>query len=322
MSEQYDIDDLSATKPIQSITEGEPDDLFITCVSFEPRTEAVVNSLSEDYESRKGIIYVNEELLSGSESEQINRYLSSVEDQLMNYCGDVEIARGSWLNVADQLAALKEKLAGCEDIQRVSVDSTTFNREALLIALNLIYTNNSPDFTRVFYTSPRSHGDWLSKGHLDTRNILGFSGLQKSTRPTLLVVLSGFETNRTMRIIEEYEPSKVLLGIGDPPTDDSFLDRNQQEQDLVLGRQETEEFRFPTDDIQACSELLIQTLEEYTEEWNIVIAPMSTKLSTISAWLAARHHMEAQLTYSLPAEYNIRNYSEGAKTLFVDCIPD
>jgi len=37
-------------------------------------------------------------------------------------------------------------------------------------------------------------------------------------------LLSGFEKDRAERIIEEFEASEVLFGIGDPPTNPDFLD--------------------------------------------------------------------------------------------------
>jgi len=49
---------------------------------------------------------------------------------------------------------------------------------------------------------------------------------------------------------------------------------------------------------------------------------MSTKLSTLGALLVAESHPEVQLTYCLPGEYNVEHYSSGARSLFIDYIPN
>ncbi len=45
---------------------------------------------------------------------------------------------------------------------------------------------------------------------------------------------------------------------------------------------------------------------------------MSTKLSTLSTYLFAKKHPQVQVSYCVPAEYNIDSYSQGAKTVFVE----
>jgi hypothetical protein len=54
---------------------------------------------------------------------------------------------------------------------------------------------------------------------------------------------------------------------------------------------------------------------------NVVVAPMSTKPSTLGALLLAEEHPEVQITYCVPGEYNVRDYSSGAEALFVDGLP-
>jgi hypothetical protein len=55
---------------------------------------------------------------------------------------------------------------------------------------------------------------------------------------------------------------------------------------------------------------------------NIVVAPQSTKLSTIGAWKASHPHFEIQMTYSVPGEYNYKSYSTGIQDIYIDKITD
>jgi len=174
---------------------------------------------------------------------------------------------------------------------------------------------------RIVYVSPKDHGPWLSRGFRAVRTVLGFSGIQQASRPTLLVILSGFEPERALRLIEEHEPKKVLLGIGNPPTADRFRERNKAEQKLILSRQDVEMFDFPADDVDNCRMVLEKLLSPHLRDSNVILAPMNTKLSTLAALLVAEAHPEIQLTYCLPGEYNVEDYSTGAHKIFMTSLP-
>jgi hypothetical protein len=150
---------------------------------------------------------------------------------------------------------------------------------------------------------------------------MGFCGTQAASKPTILAVLSGFESHRTQKVVEEHEPSKLLLGVGDPPTAPEFLERNRVEQSLMLSRQDVVRFDFDAGDIQNCRNALHSVLEPYLDTANVVIAPMSTKFSTIAALLVAEAHPQVQITYCVPGEYNIYDYSKGVNAIFVEGLP-
>jgi hypothetical protein len=206
-------------------------------------------------------------------------------------------------------------------VPSVTVDATTFNRESLLVTVLLLRTRFPDSRIRLLYASPAEHGSWLSRGFRAVRNVIGFAGTQYPSRPTLLMVLSGFESERTLKLIEEHEPTLVLLGIGDPPTRKEFLFRNEAEQRLVLARQGVHKFSFPTNDLDACHAALVKELSGYAASHNIILAPMSTKLSTLAALTVCEQYPQAQITYCLPGEYNIDEYSSGVTTIYETMMP-
>lgn len=317
----FKYDALKSSGGLGTVRENKPDDIFLVCASYESRSLAGVESLSEDYHAKKGIIYVNEEFIQGLDGQRTRKNMKQLEEQLEPHCDEVVIAMGSWLETDVQLDTLKEHLTvPSTDGPTVTIDTTTFNREALLVTLTLLKLRFASVSTRLIYISAEEHGEWLSRGHRLTRNILGFSGIIYSNKPTALVVLSGFETERTLNIIENLEPTKVLLGIGNPPTDQKFLNRTKEQQKIILNRQETENFEFAANDINKARIKLENIIDEYTPDWNIVIAPMSTKLSTVGTWMAAQKHPEVQVTYCLPGRYNTENYSTGRSEIYIDII--
>jgi hypothetical protein len=320
-----DILEFRSEGGLRNIAEGSPDDLFLVCASYEERSVAAVESLSPEYRCRTGIIYVNADFLEKYEDCPTKEMLERIESALKPLCEQLVVAKGSWIDAKEQLKAIKTCLnpegKAHPNNATITIDTTTFNRESLLVSILLIRKHYKNARIRTLYVSPRSHGKWLTRGFRLIRNILGFNGIQESRWPNVLCILSGFESDRTLKIIDEHEPVQVLLGIADPPTDQAFLDRNRDVQKLILSRQDVCEFSFPAGDIRECLASLESVLEPYLSKNNIVIAPMSTKPSTLAAMLIAEKHPEIQITYCLPGEYNVGNYSSGIKKLYIDEIP-
>jgi hypothetical protein len=248
------IGEVKSSGGIRTIKPTSADDLFLTSASYEPRTSCVAECLSEDYRSKRAIVYVNKEFLVSPDGR--TRAALELRRELLSHHSDfTSVAEGSWWDAKIQLGALSsalssQNLANSEGLA-ITFDITTFNREALLVATALLYSRFPHAKIRALYVSPSNMGDWLSRGFRKVRNVMGFSGNQDPNRPNALVILSGFEPERTLKIIEEHEPMRVLLGIGNPPTRPSFLERNVADQRLILARQTVESFEFPTNDVIA-----------------------------------------------------------------------
>lgn len=307
------------------IRDDSADDLFIVCASYEvDRSTAIAESLNDCYAADSSVIYVNCEFTEGLTGLRTIESINRIEDSLASSCEQVKVAKGSLLDLRVQLNTLKENLeptSNAKSNRAITIDVTTFNREALLTTLTLVRRLYPTGNVRIVYVSPSSHGEWLSRGCRSVRNALGFAGEHDPNRKSLLVVLSGFETERVLHIIEEHEPTKVLLGFGNPPTNSDFLDRNRDEQKLVLARQDVEEFDFPADDIIGCANVLKGLVVDHMDDYNIAIAPMSTKLTTISVFLIAEAYPYVQVTHCVPDEYNTEDYSCGISNVYIDSLP-
>ena len=316
--------ELRAGKPrkglIESPASDQPDELIVLCASYEERALTTVQCLSESYRARKAVVYVNEEFLVGAGGAPARQKAYQLVEHVARHCERVDVAEGSLYDPHKQLNALRSNLSLDETHGHqcpVTIDTTTFNREALIVCCALLKANFRRVTIRTVYVSPISHGSWLSRGFRTVRNVIGFSGIYDSTRPTTLVVLTGFEPERVSKVIEEHEPDRVLLGIGDPPTSRNFLSRNLTEQELILARQDVEEFRFPTTNVKECLERLKKVTAPIADS-NVIIAPMSTKMSTLAVWQLAEMYPEIQITYCVPGEYNVFGYSTGSHSVFVD----
>jgi glutaredoxin-related protein len=309
---------------LSTIVDSQPDDLYITCASFEDRSSTIIDSLSFGYKASIGIIYINEDIASPNTSPNTIKKYQYIKNALEKYVSKILDITGSqadslkqFINIRKCLLQLKEQ----STIKRITIDSTTFNREALIIITHLLRVYWPSAKIRVLYVSPDNYGEWLSKGFKRVKSIIGFTGNFDAIKPTLLVVLSGFEVDRTIKIIDDYEPFIILLGFADPPSTKKFLDRNYLEQRANLSRNDVKKFVFPCNDIVKCKLKIQEVIEPYLEYYNIAVAPMSTKLSTISCMLVALENQNIQLSYSIPDVYNQESYSFGYKNLYINYLP-
>ena len=320
------VEDFTAYGGLKTINPGEQDDLMLVAYSFEPRCSTVVRSLADPYGANIGVVYFNEEIVDPQRRTAATSGFDEMRHRLADFAQHVWTAKGSLQKPSVQLQSFKGLFARPEIAGRppksITIDATAFNRETLLILSGLLDAFFPQAKKRIVYVSPESYGEWLSAGFQQVRNVIGLGGLQDPGKKTLLVVLCGYEHHRAIKTIEEYEPAKVLLGFGDEPTEGEFLRRNMEELErvgaLALTQQEVDKFAFPADGIMKCFERLDFVVGPYVDSHNVVVAPMSTKLSTIAAYLLAKKHAQVQVSYCAPAEYNIASYSKGAKSVFIE----
>lgn len=315
------LEDLINGGGVRPILAERRDDVFLVAASFEPRSVALTNGLALDYRAVRSFVYVNDDFLVTPGADAMKTAIAALQANLEPKSDHFRIIDGSWENAGVQVEAIRNAFAEITPDKTpvtVTIDCTTFSREALIVCLAMLYSHCPAAQVRVAYVSPDIHGKWLSRGYRKVRSIVGFSGVQQASRPNVLIVLSGFEGDRTVKLIEEYEPTQVLLGFGDPPTIPSFLERNLSEHKLVLGRTDVKDFRFPADSISDCTAAVEKLIEPLLERCNIVIAPMSTKLSTLAVFNVAERHREIQLAYCLPGEYNYADYSTGTSRVFIE----
>jgi hypothetical protein len=298
--------------------------LVMLSASYEDRCRAIIGTLPDSYRADAVRVYFNHEFLVGAAKDKVASNLA----ELLNYGNalseNVERVEGSWLDATRQLSAIRGGLSCIPDDRCVEavVDATTFTRESLIVTCGLLRHSGRDPRIKTTYSAALRHGDWLSKHFRTVRNIMGYPGMQRPALRTTLVILSGFEPERATHLIDEHEPARVLLGYGNPPTVPAFLERNKSEQTLILARQNVSQFEFPATSIQACLDTLEAVLGPSLESENIILAPMNTKLSSLACMVFADRHSQVQLTYCVPGEYNVSDYSTGAGLQYSEILPE
>ena len=143
------------------------------------------------------------------------------------------------------------------------------------------------------------------------RSVLGYSGEFDPAKGLHLIILMGIEVEKATKLISVLEPAKLSFGLGRKYTSVNLGHTQLSELNynkLAIARSAVEIFGFScTSPTQTRTDLTRHVAK--FPEYNTVIAPQNTKLSTIGAGLFAMEHPEVQLCYAPANKYNVNGYS-------------
>ncbi len=234
-------------------------------------------------------------------------------------------------NPAQTLKIMSEALnkAVTDDKQQCFlVDITTFTHEGLLMLLKLLQLkkkdndklflcyNGAKDYS---YNESIPEEKWLTKGVKSVRSILGYPGLLDPSKKNHIVILFGFEGERTRRLIDIFEFDLISLAFGSKEA--SISDSHQQlnetrHKELLKFYPDAKNFEISLIDAGQTKSQLLEYLKGFSE-YNTVIAPMNNKISSIGAGLAAIEKPEIQLCYVTANQYNFEGYSQPSEDCYL-----
>lgn len=293
-------------------------DLFVCSASFEERCLALPQAIVAQNPSRVLICENRNHIELHGENPRILRDLFGERGQMV--FGDTS----SPLRTAD---ALREAFRLCSalTVRTVVVDVTAFTHEGLLILLRLLPLSFPTAIVHLGYTRAAEYsvGDpparkWLSRGVANVRPVLGYSGEFVPWRPLHLILLGGFESDRALELIRTLEPARISLGLargGKHNNEfDALAEQNIEQITAIYGG--ADEFSFDPYSPDA-ARAAIQARATASPGFNVAVAPMSTKLSTIGAAIAATQDHSIQLCYPQAVLYNYRRYSRPSDSVYV-----
>jgi hypothetical protein len=192
-------------------------DLFISALSFEERSLSLINVIDESH--IKDIWFAYNE-------NEVDFYLDKLE--FARNRKNAELIKFSTDNPIITAQTLSSKFNSLDLLDNVLVDITTFTHEGLLILYKFLdlFRNKIKNLYLAYvgakeYSTNETDDDkkWLSKGTKTIRSILGYPGILNPANNNHLIILFGFESERTSQLIENFEFDKVSIGIG--PENDS-----------------------------------------------------------------------------------------------------
>lgn len=306
----------------------EPIALYIGMASFESRCMTILKEICEKEICNTFHIFKNAETKELAETNliQMLSFIKGEVDKTIISLDEPTLTANSFIKIIESSRSLK---AGS-----LFIDITTFTHEQLLILFrileqiklkrNIIFGYTGAD---EYSTNTTLENIWLSKGVSQIRSVLGFPGNLLPSKKLHLILLAGFEHERAKAVIERFEPNILSIGIG--KRDQSMSDKHhvtntrffQEIKKFVELKTSTSTnvntFEFSCIDPLETKNTVLEQVSLY-QDFNTVICPMNTKLSTLGVAFAAADNEALQICYSRAITYNESGYSSPSNiiTLF------
>jgi hypothetical protein len=234
------------------------------------------------------------------------------------------------LEVADYLS---ETIKSFHENVKTVIDITSMSHELLSILIALLKIHNKLNEVTLCYTGASKYSFntapkdmWLSRGVASIRSVLGYPGEQLPSKPLHLVIPMGFEVERAMHLITSYEPAALSLGVGEENQSVSLAHHQTNMEffeklrlfvnDQKNGWEKVFEFSFSCIDPFRAKNDFANHISKFSE-YNTVICPLNTKLSTVGAALFCIDNPKVQLCYAQPVEYNTEGYAEPGELITI-----
>lgn len=222
----------------------------------------------------------------------------------------IESPAENWLSLKSQL----DTLLAVDDL--IHLDISTMPRDIIWTLLFFLYHCQNRVIIR--YYQPNTYSDsWLCREPYSPRLLLKHSGIIEFGKPLCLVMVTGFDVERTRQIVSKFEPQKVVLcSQKGQQFDNANRNASNRHENICRGvgvsDVTTIEIDCYGDDFgKKKIEEVILSLSDY----NIILASFGPKPSAIGIYLAYQLHPEVALCYVPCKEYN-KDYCHGIGSLY------
>lgn len=192
--------------------------------------------------------------------------------------------------------------------KNVLLDISTMPRETVW-SLLFFLRRRSKEIHYIYY-KPLSYGEWLCKEPDKPRLLYKHSGIVAFGRPTALIILTGYDYDRTNQLVRFYEPALTILGLQKGKQFDNHNRNVKESHEKECNGCEVQTFEIDFYEGDFGAALLSEKLESLKKYYNIIVASLGPKISAIAIYSNLLEHPEIALTYVPAKEYNI-NYSVG-----------
>ncbi|WP_438482527.1 hypothetical protein [Oleiharenicola lentus] len=292
--------------------------LFITAASWEPRFLLGADRVLKDHQFNKVLCLWFTEFGDRTLDARMslgakvgNAELSLVELPMYSVSGESGRRRTpAYVTVWRQIRLALADPA--RDFDSFVLDITTMPREALWITLDLLTEAGLPG--TIVYHRAKKHGDWCGSEPELPHIVPKLGGLPTLDLPTRLMIVSGYDEDRSEQFIVSFEPSETLILFQDSPagTRDENRAKNEERHKTRFGKRD--------------KTISLHGVSCYSADWgfeqmmgaaikiglgaNLILASLGPKTSAVSLYRVHRNLVESCLIYAPCRNYN-PEYSEG-----------
>ncbi len=284
-----------------------PDDLFICCASFEDRCISSTLKMGADFRVRFAVVFVIEEPLY---KKQVDSNLFRLQSELGKRTSEgVFVISCQRENPIDGLIQLKNIWGRCKpkdsEEPSITIDISGFTKIYLLELLYYLVIELNLGIPRIIHTVQAYSPTKLTRGVQQITTIPSFFGSATLEKQTILILLLGFEPERSLAVWKHYNPGKTIALITNPPRygKSDYLKYAQENNAYLLSRPSVEVRDVPADNPYAVKNVLESIYEVTRGSFNMVIGPFGTKSQAVGVFLFCLEHPKAQVVYSFPVNY-------------------
>lgn len=279
---------------------------FWGCASFEKRTAQVFAFLKSNNHLpiKNNIFFNSEKPFDGFQN------IFSLNDVEQNF---IPLKYSDPIYSADKfIECLDGNIAS--GITNFVVDITTFTREWLLMMLAIfkLQRYSHCKVTCGYNRAQSMSTSWLSRGPLEMRTVLGYSGSFFSSKKTHLYLILGHEVERAVAIIDSTEPAllTIVTGSKDGSVTEEMHKINIAFKEYIKNCYSIDTIEADIDivDFEKSKNGILESLS-LDKDFNTVIAPLNTKISTVAAGVISLEHPKIQVCYLPMEQYNADGFS-------------
>ena len=306
----------AAVEPIEvklltRLNEYGPDDLFICCASFEERSVSSIAKMGADFRTRFAVIFAVEESLYKKE---VTNNLFRLQSELKKRSAEgIFVISCQKENPVEGITQLKNVWSQCQprssEVPFITIDISGFTKIYLLELLHYLVIDLNLGIPRMLHTTQKYLPTKLTRGVDQITTIPNFFGSPSLEKETILILLLGFEPERSLAVWKQFNPSKTIALITDPPRYGNldYVKYAQGNNSFLLSQPSVEVRNVPADNPYAVRNVLEAIYKDTRGSFNMVIGPFGTKPQVVGVFLFYLEYPKAQVVYSFPAQYT-RSY--------------
>ena len=240
--------------------------------------------------------------------------ITSIKTGIIRKCDDISLKYETItldFDSSSSWCVLKDFVATITVDDKITLDISTMSRN--LIWALLFFIKEKVAGVDVIYHQPHKYSnEWLSRDAGLPRLLFKHSGIVSIEKQTLIIIVTGFDIERTKQLVNFYNPSKVILLIQKQNRLDD-VNRNtfelHSDECRKIGLKPDVEAIDCYDDDWGYN-VIENVVSAYLSNYNIIVSSLGPKLSAVSVYRTYLRHPEIALAYIPCKEYNV-NYCEG-----------
>lgn len=238
------------------------------------------------------------------ESEEIQEYCKShnVEFHKIRISYDTPV--NSWKDIGNFI--LEQSNIG----HNMLLNITTMPRETIWSLLFFLRQKKDLSIDYVYYKPKEYTKSWLSKEPYKPRLLFKHSGITELGKQTALIILTGFDADRTRQLVNFYEPIVTVLGI---QTGHQFDNENRNDKQKHIaeckGVTSFKEFSIDAYSDDHGLSILMKEIEKL-KKYNIIISSLGPKLTAIALYKLYIKYPYIAISY-VPSKHYNKEYSKG-----------